>query len=374
MNYIDSFRDPAVAKQFVRMIAEQGCKLADEGRHVRIMEVCGSHTMAIGRYGIRQLLPESVELLSGPGCPVCVTDPGYIDAAIELALRDVVIVTFGDMIRVPGSDSDLASCRAEGGDIRICYSPGDAVEIACDLPEREVVFLAIGFETTIAPVVSIVDEARKRDVHNLSLLTAFKLVPPALKALLADEEIGVDAFLCPAHVSAVIGSLAYEPFAAEYNVPCVIAGFEPLDILYGVNGILDQVIKGESRVENRYSRVVRAEGNHKAQDRITQYLEPVDAGWRGIGMISQSGLGLRSEFVEFDAEKRFALPVQAGRKHVGCRCGDVIKGKLRPTGCALFGAVCTPDHPVGPCMVSSEGTCAAYFKYTLSDERSGGEE
>lgn len=372
MHYIDSFRNPDVARQFVRLIAEQGRILADAGRHVRIMEVCGSHTMAIGRYGIRKLLPECVELISGPGCPVCVTDPGYIDIAIELARRDVVIVTFGDMIRVPGSDSDLATCRAEGGDIRICYSPGDAIEIACELPEREVVFLAIGFETTIAPVVSIVDQARRRDVRNLSLLTAFKLVPPALNALQADDEIQIDAFLCPAHVSAIIGSQAYEPFVFEYHVPCVIAGFEPLDILYGVNGILDQVIKGEARVENRYSRVVRAEGNPKAQARIAQYLEPVDAEWRGIGSIPQSGLGLRSEFAEFDAGKRFGLPVPPGRKHAGCRCGDVIKGKLRPTGCALFGAVCTPDHPVGPCMVSAEGTCAAYFKYTLPEERLGG--
>jgi hydrogenase expression/formation protein HypD len=373
MNYIDEFRNPDVAAQFVRLIAEQGRTLAEQGRRVHMMEVCGSHTMAIGRYGIRQLLPANVELISGPGCPVCVTDPGYIDTAIALAGKGAVLATFGDMIRVPGSDADLTACRSEGGDVRVCYSPSAAVEIAQKNPDREVVFLAIGFETTIAPVVSIVEEARDAGVSNLSLLTAFKLVPPALHALLADKEIKIDAFLCPAHVSAIIGSRAYEPFAAGYHVPCVIAGFEPLDILYGVNGILGQVLKNEARVENQYARVVRPEGNPKAQARIARYLEPVDAGWRGIGVIPVSGLGLRAEFSAYDAEKKLGVTVKPGRQHAGCLCGDVIKGKLRPTACGLFAKVCTPDHPIGPCMVSAEGTCAAYFKYTLPDERQGGE-
>ena len=372
MNYIDGFRNPDVAAQFVRMIAEQGRALAEQGRRVHIMEVCGSHTMAIGRYGIRQLLPENVELISGPGCPVCVTDPGYIDAAIALAKQGAILATFGDMIRVPGSDSDLTACRSEGGDVRVCYSPSSAVELAQSHPDREVVFLAIGFETTTAPVVSIVQEALSAGVRNLSLLTAFKLVPPALSALLADKEIKIDAFLCPAHVSAIIGSRAYNPFAAAYHVPCVVAGFEPLDILHGVHGILAQVLKNEARVDNQYARVVRPEGNPKAQARIARYLEPVDAGWRGIGVIPLSGLGLWPEFAAFDAQKKFGLPVRPGRQHAGCRCGDVIKGKLRPTACGLFAKVCNPDHPVGPCMVSAEGTCAAYFKYTLPEERQGG--
>ena len=372
MNYIDGFRNPDVAEQFVRLIAAQGRALADQGRRVHIMEVCGSHTMAIGRYGIRQLLPENVELISGPGCPVCVTDPGYIDTAIALAGQGVLLATFGDMIRVPGSDSDLTLCRSAGGDVRVCYSPAAAVELARSHPDREVVFLAIGFETTIVPVVSIVDEALRSDVRNVSLLTAFKLVPPALRALLADKEIKIDAFLCPAHVSAVIGSRAYEPFAADDHVPCVVAGFEPLDILYGVYGILGQMLKNESRVDNQYSRVVRPEGNPKAQARMAQYLEPSDAVWRGLGVIPASGLGLRPEFGAYDAEKKFGSPVRPGRQHAGCRCGDVIKGKLRPTACPLFSKVCTPDQPVGPCMVSAEGTCAAYFKYTLPGERQGG--
>ena len=372
MNYIDGFRNPDVAAQFVRLIAEQGRALAAHGRRVHIMEVCGSHTMAIGRYGIRELLPENVELISGPGCPVCVTDPGYIDTAIALAGQGAVLATFGDMIRVPGSDSDLTRCRSAGGDVRVCYSPSAAVEIAQGHPDREVVFLAIGFETTIVPVVSIVDEALRAGVRNVSLLTAFKLVPPALHALLADKEIKIDAYLCPAHVSAIIGSRAYEPFAADYHVPCVVAGFEPLDILYGVHGILGQVLKNEARVDNQYARVVRPEGNPKAQARIAQYLEPVDAVWRGIGVIPASGLGLRPEFAAYDAEKKFGMPVRPGRLHAGCRCGDVIKGKFRPTSCPLFATVCTPDSPVGPCMVSAEGTCAAYFKYTLRDVRQGG--
>jgi len=373
MNYIDGFRNPVVAAQFVHSIAEQGRQLAEQGRHVHVMEVCGSHTMAIGRYGIRQLLPGNVELISGPGCPVCVTDPGYIDTAVALARRGVIVATFGDMIRVPGSDSDLAACRSEGGDVRICYSPHEALELALSHPEREVVFLAIGFETTIAPVVSIIGEAAEVGVRNLALLTAFKTVPPALSALLADKEIRIDAFLCPAHVSAIIGARAYEPITAAYRVPCVVAGFEPLDILYGLHGILAQILKSEARVENQYSRVVRWEGNPKAQAYIAHYLETVDAVWRGIGVIPASGLGLRAEFTAYDAESKFAVPVRLGRQHAGCRCGDVIKGKTRPPACPLFAGVCTPDMPVGPCMVSAEGTCAAYLKYLLPDEPARGE-
>ena len=367
MNYIDGFRNPAVAAEFVRRIAAQGRELAARGRGVHIMEVCGSHTMAIGRYGLRALLPENVALISGPGCPVCVTDPGYIDAAVALAMRGATVVTFGDMVRVPGSTTNLAACRAAGGDVRVCYSPALALDLAKANPAREVVFLAVGFETTTAPVVSLVEEARRAGVRNLSLLTAFKLVPPALYALVADPELKIDAFLCPAHVSAVIGAKAYGTFAAEHRVPCVIAGFEPLDILYGVNGILAQVLAGESRVENQYARVVRLEGNLKAQERIAHYLEPVDAPWRGIGVLPASGLGLRPEFAEYDAARKFGVAVGGGHQHAGCRCGDVIKGKIRPPMCALFSKVCTPDNPIGPCMVSAEGTCAAYFKYELPE-------
>lgn len=369
MRYIDGFRDAETAERLVRRIAKQGRELSAIGRRVRIMEVCGSHTMAIGRYGIRSLLPESVELISGPGCPVCVTDPGYIDAAAELAGRGAVVVTFGDMLRVPGSGSDLAACRAGGGDVRSCYSPASALEIARAEPGREVVFLAIGFETTTAPVTSLVAGAVREGLRNLFLLTAFKTVPPALEALLSDPETAIDAFLCPAHVSAIIGAKVYEPVAARFRVPCVIAGFEPVDILFGISGILAQVMNNEAKVDNQYKRVARAEGNVIARALIARYLEPVDALWRGIGVIPQSGLGLKEEFSGYDAERGLGVRIKPGSSRPGCVCGDVIKGKRRPADCALFGAACTPDEPAGPCMVSAEGTCAAAYRYDLPGGR-----
>jgi hydrogenase expression/formation protein HypD len=319
--------------------------------------------MAIARYGIRDVLPQNVDLISGPGCPVCVTPTGYIDAAIALADRGVTVVSFGDMMLVPGSASTLAECRARGGAVEVCYTPLRAIELAEAHPEREVVFLAVGFETTIAPVVSLVVRAVQRGLRNVSLLTAFKLVPPALRALLADPEIRIDAFLCPAHVSAIIGADAYRPFVERYRVPCVIAGFEPLDILHGLQGILEQVERGEARVANHYARVVTAAGNARAQQLMAEYLEPVDAAWRGIGVLPGSGLGLKTQYGAYDAERRYGVKVASGRENPACGCGDVLKGKLRPPECRLFGGACSPDHPVGPCMVSAEGTCSAYFKY-----------
>ncbi len=366
MRYIDGFRDPVTAERLVRLIAVQGRELGARGRSVRIMEVCGSHTMAVGRYGIRSLLPDNVELISGPGCPVCVTDPGYIDAAAELAGGGAVIVTFGDMVRVPGSVSDLAACRAAGGDVRVCYSPAAALAAARADPGREVVFLAVGFETTAAPVTSLIATAVREGLGNLSLLTAFKTVPPALEALMGDPETAISAFLCPAHVSAIIGAKAYEPVAARFRVPCVIAGFEPVDILYGISGILAQALNGEARVENRYTRVARAGGNARALALMARHLEPVDAVWRGIGVIPRSGLGLKAEFSGYDAERKLGVRIKPGIIQPGCACGDVMKGKRRPADCALFARACTPDKPAGPCMVSAEGTCAAAFRYELT--------
>ncbi len=363
MKYIEGFRNPAAAAAIRAQIDELGRRLDSAGRNVAVMEVCGSHTMAIARYGIRGLLPACVTLISGPGCPVCVTPTQYVDAAVELSRRGVTVVSFGDMLHVPGSETTLADCRSAGGRIEICYSPARAVELATAEPEREVVFLAIGFETTIAPTMRMLEVAVQRGVRNLSLLTAFKLVPPALHALLSDPEIRIDAFLCPAHVSAIIGADAYRPFAARYRVPCVIAGFEPLDILYGVEGILEQAAAGEARVDNRYARVVTNGGNACALELMERYLRPSDAAWRGIGAIPGSGLALRDAFADYDAERRHGVTVALGREHPGCRCGDVLKGKLRPPECPLYGTACTPDHAVGPCMVSSEGTCSAYFKY-----------
>ncbi len=364
MKYLEGFRNPGAARALRADIAAQAATLAARGRTLTIMEVCGSHTMAIARYGIRELLPENVDLVSGPGCPVCVTNPGYLDAAIALAARGVQLVTFGDMLNVPGSASSLAACRARGGDVRVCYGPATALELARAQPEREVVFLAIGFETTCAPSVSMLDRARREGVRNLSLLTAFKLVPPALAALRTDPDLRIDAFLCPAHVSAIIGAQAYEPFAGPGGVPCVIAGFEPLDILYGLAGILRQAVHGEARVENQYARVVRQGGNPAAQALMAAYLEPADAAWRGVGVIPASGLGLRAAYGDWDAARRHNLTVGPGVEPRGCACGDVIKGKLRPPACPLFGRRCTPDTPVGPCMVSSEGSCAAWYKYS----------
>jgi hydrogenase expression/formation protein HypD len=364
VKYIEGFRDPRAAAAIRTTLQALGATLAQAGRTVRIMEVCGTHTMAIARYGIRDLLPPNVELISGPGCPVCVTPTSYIDAAIELARRGAIVVTFGDLLHVPGSASNLAACRAGGAVVEVCYGPARAIELARRDPRWDVVFLAIGFETTIAPVLSIVDAAIREGLGNVTLLTAFKVVPPALRALLADPELRIDAFLCPAHVSAIIGADAYRPIAGEYHVPCVVAGFEPLDILLGLQGILEQACRGAAEVDNQYGRVVKPGGNRYAQALMARYLQPIDAAWRGIGVLPQSGLGLRPEYAAFDAERRHGVTVQLGKENPACRCGEVLKGKLRPPECPLFGRACTPDQPVGPCMVSAEGTCSAYFKYS----------
>ncbi|OGV57940.1 MAG: hydrogenase formation protein HypD [Lentisphaerae bacterium RIFOXYA12_FULL_48_11] len=365
MKYIDGFRNPLAAKKIIERIEVLANLLKASGRKVSIMEVCGTHTMAIARFGIRNILPENIDLISGPGCPVCVTEAGYIDAAINLAKAGAVIVTFGDMINVPGSDESLAQCRANGALIEVVYSPSAAIKLARQFPEKNVVFLAVGFETTTAPMPAVIQIAEGEGIRNLSLLTAFKLVPPALKALMTDPELKIDSFLCPAHVSAIIGADAYKPFTGKEGVPCVVAGFEPLDILMAIDGILNQLVRNEASVENQYNRVVKPEGNLKAQALMDEYLQPVDARWRGLGLLPLSGLGLKNEFERFDAEKKHGITVKKGKEPSGCLCGEVIKGKSKPTSCPLFARGCTPDHAVGPCMVSSEGSCAAYYKYSL---------
>ncbi len=363
MKYIDGFREPDAALFLRRRIEEHAEALAADGRTVRLMEVCGSHTMAVGRFGIREMLPPQVELISGPGCPVCVTGTGYVDAAIELAARDVTIATFGDMLRVPGSRSTLARARSEGARVEVCYSPEGALELARREPDRQVVFLAIGFETTVAPGVSLVRTAAREGLGNLSLLTAFKLVPPALEALIADPELSIDGFLCPAHVSAIIGAEAYRPVVERHGLPCVIASFEPLDILLGIDRLLELLVARRAELVNQYRRVVRPEGNRRAQELIAAWLEPVDADWRGLGSIPRSGLGLREEHASWDAARRFGITIGPGESNPHCRCGDVLRGKIRPPECALFGRSCVPARPIGACMVSAEGTCAAYYKY-----------
>jgi hydrogenase expression/formation protein HypD len=363
MRYIDGFRDGAAARALLAMIHDAGRRLHDLGRTARLMEVCGTHTMSIARHGIGRGLPEGVTLLSGPGCPVCVTDAGYVDAALEIARSGSVVCTFGDMLRVPGSAGSLDRARAEGAAIRVCYSPTEAIEAAREEPARQVVFLAIGFETTVAPVVSLVGTALREGIENLSLLTAFKVVPPALAALLDDPDVEVDAFICPPHVSAIIGSEAYRPLVERYGIPCVVAGFEPLDILHAILETLEQLVASTPRLSNQYERVVRPEGNPRALELIRRTLEPVDAAWRGIGVIPASGLALRREYTRFDAAVRHGVDIAEGHPDPGCRCGDVLKGKISPAGCPLFATACTPAEPVGPCMVSSEGSCAAHYRY-----------
>jgi len=353
VKYIEGFRDRRAAEALHKRLAVKGLSLAEKRRTVRIMEVCGTHTMAIARYGVRSLLPEGVKLISGPGCPVCVTDSGYIDAAIELANKQVVLASFGDMLRVRGSHLSLEQCRAQGAKIIVCYSPLEALKYAEKNPSDEVVFLGIGFETTVPAVLGLVQAAIKRELANISVLHAFKCVVPAMELLAQDPEVKVDAFLCAAHVSAIIGADSYRGLVERFGLPCVVAGFEPLDILLGLDGILEQIISGRSFVDNQYNRVVRQKGNRKAQALLCEYLMPCDAVWRGLGALPASGLAFRPEFSRFDAAKRHGIEVRAGLPPKGCRCGDVLKGLIEPEECRLFGRGCSPEHPVGPCMVSS---------------------
>ncbi len=337
----------------------------DPGR-VNIMEVCGTHTMAIAKAGIKAALPEGVKLLSGPGCPVCVTPAVQTDAFLELAMRpDVTICTYGDMLRVPGSirGDSLARRRGLGADVRIVYSPADAVDIAENEPAREVVFLGVGFETTIPGTAASIALASSRGVKNYSVFTMFRLVEPALRALTADPDFNIQGFLCPGHVATIIGAKGFGFLPAEYRLPAVVCGFEPEDILMSVYLLLKQIKEGRAELENEYRRAVSYEGNTIAQDMIKQYLEPSDEVWRGLGYIAESGLRLKPEYEAFDAIKRFGISFGEEKDIPGCRCGDMICGKVVPRQCPLFGEICTPEDPVGPCMVSSEGVCAAAYKY-----------
>ena len=354
----EEFRDSDLAEKLTRRIHET------VDRPMRIMEVCGTHTMAIFRHGIRSLLPDRVELISGPGCPVCVTSVGDIDQIIELAdVPGIIIATFGDLLRVPGSKGrNLAAARAEGAEVEIVYSPTDALKIA-QSTDRPVIFPAIGFETTIPVIAATAVEARKKNISNFMLLVSHKVVPPALDVLLGDPELALDGLLCPGHVSAIIGEEAYEPFAEKYHIPCVIAGFEPLDILSAVFMLAHQIRHGRAEVENSYGRVVSKQGNLKAQQMIDMTFEPCDARWRGLGEIPLSGLKLKTNFSQHDAARNFGLTSVFVPEPRGCRCGEILTGRIKPPQCPLFNNRCTPINPVGPCMVSSEGTCAAYSKY-----------
>jgi hydrogenase expression/formation protein HypD len=348
----------------VSALVEEVVEAARAAGPVALMEICGTHTVALFRTGVRSLLPESVRLVSGPGCPVCVTSQGYIDTACELASRpDVTIATYGDMVRVPGRKGSLERLRAAGADVAIVYSARDAVRLAAQRPERNVVFLAVGFETTTPGTASAVLEATARGLANFFILPGHKLVIPAMDWLLSGGEAKIDGFLCPGHVSVVIGADAYEPIASKYHKPCVVAGFEPAGMLKGLAALLRQAARGEARVENAYGVAVTRGGNAAAQKLMADVFEPALAVWRAIGTIAGSGLELRPAYRAMDARERFGVAFGEDYEHGRCRCGQVIQGLLEPPECPLFAGACTPETPIGPCMVSTEGTCAAWYKY-----------
>lgn len=335
-------------------------------RPVTFMEVCGTHTVSIFRSGIRSLLPEEITLLSGPGCPVCVTDQSEIDAAIALAdIPNVTVTTFGDLLRVPGRGGSLLDARGHGADVRIVTSSLQALDTASREPGRQVVFLAPGFETTAPSTAAVILEAAEKKTANFSVLSLHKLVPPVLSVLAADPELTVDGLILPGHVSVILGESPYAFLPERYGIACAIAGFEAEEILFGLVELLRQIRTDRPAVRSLYGRAVRPEGNGKARALMERVFLPVDAPWRGLGVIPSSGLALREQFLPWDAAQRFPLPTSPAHVETGCRCGDILTGKLTPPECPLFDNPCTPASPVGPCMVSSEGSCAAHYRYAL---------
>ncbi|HEY0719960.1 MAG TPA: hydrogenase formation protein HypD [Gammaproteobacteria bacterium] len=363
MKYVDEFRDGALARTLAQKIAHE----AKPERSYQLMEFCGGHTHAISRYGLTDLLPDAVRMIHGPGCPVCVLPIGRIDQAIRLALEEqVILCTYGDCLRVPASDGlSLQKARARGAEVRMVYSTSDALKLAQANPERQVVFLAIGFETTTPPTAVAIRQAQTLGLQNFSILCNHVLTPAAMHAILANEGgKRLDGFVGPAHVSTVIGSRPYAPFAEGYGKPVVIAGFEPLDMLQAIYMLVRQVNAGRAEVENEFTRAVTREGNLKAQALVNEVFELRDSfEWRGLGTIAESALKLRAAYAPFDAEHRFAVDYHAVADNKACECGAILRGEKRPQECKIFGSVCTPDNPVGACMVSSEGACAAHFTY-----------
>jgi len=342
-------------------VIEQACERI--GREITIMEVCGTHTVSIFRSGIRSTLPATLKLLSGPGCPVCVTDQGYIDVVLELAQRDdCMIATYGDMIRVPGQAGSLETCGSQA-QVKVVLSSTDALQLAREHPDKTVVFIAVGFETTAPATAVAVKEAAAEGLKNFCILSGHKLVLPAMRALLGGMNDRVDAFLCPGHVSVIIGSGAFAEIVNDYDRPCVVAGFEPVQIIESLAEICRQLAAETSQLKSLYGAVVTEEGNTAAQQIIAEVFEPADGYWRGLGKIDKSTLVLKEQYRQFDAFDRFGLEDRPGEKIKGCRCGEVLCGLIEPPQCALFGEGCTPQKPIGPCMVSSEGTCAAWYKY-----------
>lgn len=363
MRFEDRFRRPKEAAGLLEAIRRLDVP------PVRLMEVCGTHTVSIAKAGLKQVLPPHVRLISGPGCPVCVTPAAAIDQILALAMTPgITVATYGDLLKVPGSrrGEDLRRCRAMGADIRVVYSPMDALELAGQMPHRQVVFLGVGFETTAPGTAITVLEAARKGLANFFMLSLLKTTTPAIRALLSRPDTAVNGLLCPGHVAAVVGSEAFRFLPEQYGLPAVVGGFEPADLLYAVYSLLRQIADGNPTLENEYARAVRPEGNPAAMAAMERVLEPCGSLWRGLGHIPGSGLALREEFTPWDASKAFGLSPVTADTPTPCRCGDVICGLLEPAECPLFGTACTPDAPTGPCMVSGEGACAAAYQYGRS--------
>ena len=357
LKYIDEYRNKEIAQRALQEIKNISKK------RVNLMEVCGTHTVNIFRNGIKKMLPTSINLISGPGCPVCVTSLRYIDEIIALSREsDFIITTFGDMIKVPGSTSTLEKEKANGSDIRVVYSTLDALEVACNNPSKKIVFMGVGFETTSPTIASVVLKAQKDEINNFTVLSVAKIIPPAMKALLEGKEVNIDGFICPGHVSVIIGSRPYNFITTQYKVPCVICGFEPLDILQSIYMLVKQIEDDRAEVEIQYERAVKPEGNKIALDKIKEVFKVIDSDWRGIGNIPLSGLEIKDKYGKFNARK-FEVEIEETKESRGCRCGEVLRGVVTPPECPLFREACTPENPQGACMVSTEGTCAAYYKY-----------
>ena len=365
----DSFKDPALVQSLLKVIERLAHQLSARlPRPVNIMEVCGTHTVAIARSGFQSVLPKTVHLISGPGCPVCVTAQSDIDYIIALThLPNTIIATFGDMVRVPGSSTSLMRRKAEGAPIEVVYSPLDALRLAQNHPEKQVVLIGVGFETTTPLVAATIERAYALEMKNFSVFAAHKRVPPALKALINDPKLALDALILPGHVSTILGTEPYAFLAFDHRIPGVITGFEPVDVLQGVALLLKQLVEGRAAIEISYKRAVMTEGNPSALKTIDRVFNTCDATWRGLGLIPDSGYAIRKSFSSFDACKRFEVQVEPSIEPRGCRCGDVLRGILTPNECPLFGTACTPTSPVGPCMVSSEGSCAAWYRYRIKD-------
>ena len=358
MKYVDEYRDQALVRFLASRLAEQ------IDRPLRFMEVCGSHTMNIFRFGLRSLFPTSLEVVSGPGCPVCVTAVADIDVCIAAAeCQNVITATFGDLVRVPGSRGSLGQSRAQGARVEVVYSPIDALVLACENPGKLVVFLGIGFETTVPTVAAAIAQAARLKLDNFCVLSLHKVMPPVFSRLLSGDH-RLDGLLCPGHVATIVGRKIFEPVAADYDIPCVISGFEPVDIMQALVRLAELAVCGEAKVVNAYPRAVDEDGNVSARQLVSEIFQPVDADWRGMDTIENSGLAIRDVYARFDAGRRLDLEVErVDLSPTGCRCGDVICGRCRPVDCGHFGKLCTPGNPLGPCMVSSEGSCAAYYRY-----------